>query len=147
MFVKDSFIQSFLASYHDDDCELTVRRNGKLFLLRVSPTQIHASPEVSEYYYKCLKVLKSGEEVVDDVFDDEALEWLARPFEQMMAEYAPDLPAGLGAPTLAQYYLPDIFVFTLDVDHNTFRPRRIVPKKCQWYPWVHLPNESEDLSV
>ncbi|EGY18689.1 uncharacterized protein VDAG_09215 [Verticillium dahliae VdLs.17] len=135
------FVESYLTSDKDDDCEITVRRNGKLIYLRLSPLQFQESPEVEAYYFKCLNVLKSGEEVIDDLYDDEAQEWLVKPFEPLMAQFATEPPGGLGIPTLAKYFFADYLVLTLDVKKEELRPRRVETQTPPRIPWVWISDE------
>ncbi|KAM0329823.1 hypothetical protein ACHAQA_003987 [Verticillium albo-atrum] len=141
------FVESYITSVNDDDCELTIRSNGKVIYLQYSPSQFQDSPNAEAQYFRCLKVLHSGMEEVDDLFDDEAQDWLVKPFEPLMAQLAPEPPGGLGTPTLGNYFFADYLVFTLDVTSEEFRPRRVLPKTPPRSQWVSISDELvEDLS-
>lgn len=147
MFQPDYFIESYLTSDRDDDCEIAIRHRGKAIYLRFSPSQFQESPKASEHYLRCLELLRSGEEVIDDLYEDEAQEWLVKPFEPLIEQFAVDPPDGLGTPTLAGYYFPDYAVFTLDIDHEDRQTRRIEPKYAPRIPWVWISEElAEDLN-
>lgn len=137
---KDYVVESYRTSDRDEDCELIVRRPGQLIFLRLSPTQFQASPQLTTYYHRCLNVLHSGEEIIDDLFDDEAREWLVNPFEPLVASFAADPPEG--PPTLAKYFFPDTLVLTVDSENEEFiRPRRIEPRCDPYIPWVRVEEE------
>jgi hypothetical protein len=79
-------------------------------------------------------VLKSGEEVIGDIFDTDVYEWVTRPFEQLFAELAPSpAPENLRF-TLQEYLCPEFFVFALDVVGEELRPRRIERKTSPYVP-------------
>ncbi|KAL2752069.1 hypothetical protein ACRALDRAFT_2114208 [Sodiomyces alcalophilus JCM 7366] len=146
MFQPDYF-ESYLTSDRDDDCEITIRHRGKAIYLRFSPSQFQESPKALEHYLRCLELLRSGEEVIDDLYEDEAQEWLVKPFEPLIEQFVGEPPEGLGTPTLAGYYFPDYAVFTLDVDHEERQTRRIEPKYPPRIPWVCISEElAEDLN-
>lgn len=63
----------------DYDARFSVRRNGKVFYISTSPSYFSNSPLTIEKYFKYIDVLKSGEEVVDDVFDTDVYEWVVTP--------------------------------------------------------------------
>ncbi|KAL7927045.1 hypothetical protein ACQKWADRAFT_327026 [Trichoderma austrokoningii] len=53
----------------DDDATFTVRRNGKVFYIDVSPSNFVNSPVTAKKFKSYLQVLQSGEEVIDDISD------------------------------------------------------------------------------
>lgn len=101
---------SYVTSTRDDNAKFTVRRNAKVFHIRVSPSQFVNSPATTEKYLSYLEVLRSGEEVIGDIFDTDVYEWVTRPFEPLFAELAPS-PALPGHDadikvTLQEYLFP-----------------------------------------
>jgi hypothetical protein len=60
-------VERYVTSIHDNDASFTVRRNGKVFYIRVSPSQFVQSPATTK---KDLSHL----EVVGDIFDTNVLE-------------------------------------------------------------------------
>ncbi|RYP58075.1 hypothetical protein DL769_009128 [Monosporascus sp. CRB-8-3] len=58
-------------SIHDGDANFTARGNAKAFHIRVSPSQFVNSPAMTEKY---LEMLRSGEEVIGDIFDTDVLD-------------------------------------------------------------------------
>lgn len=96
----------------DDDASFTVRRNGKLFYIEISPTQFVNSPMTSAKYLQYIEVLQSGEEVVGDIYDTDVYEWATTPYESLFVELAPDPP---GDPndtkiTLQEHLFPYFFL-------------------------------------
>ncbi|KAK3934005.1 hypothetical protein QBC46DRAFT_400822 [Diplogelasinospora grovesii] len=129
-------LETYIVSTRDDNAEFTVRRNGKVFHIMVSPSQFVHSPATTEKYLSYLEVLRSGEEVIGDIFDTDVFEWVTRPFEPLFAELAPN-PTVLGhhadiKVTLRDYLFPKFFVFALDVVEEKLQPRRIEMEKSPY---------------
>ncbi|KAI1077214.1 hypothetical protein F5B20DRAFT_277353 [Whalleya microplaca] len=122
-------VEYAITSLNDDDAMSQVRRNGKVFYIHVSPSQFVNSPATTEKYLLYLEVLRSGEEVIDDVFDTDVYDWATRPFESFYTELAPSPapPEGHGdiRVTLGEYLDPEWFVFNLDVVDEELRPRQV----------------------
>ncbi|KAI1453511.1 hypothetical protein F4805DRAFT_443141 [Annulohypoxylon moriforme] len=123
-------VEYHVTSLDDDDSSFKVRRNGKVFHICVSPSQFVNSPATTKKYQSYLEVLKSGEEVIDDVYDTDALEWATQPFESFYTELAPS-PVSPGCygdirVTLREYLYPEVFEFVLDVVDEELRPRRVI---------------------
>lgn len=81
-------------------------------------------------YFTYLNVLRSGEEVLGDVYDSDVHEWVMAPFKQLLADLAPTPP---GDPndtqlTLQQYLFPEFFVFDLHFINERPIPHRIFQK-------------------
>ncbi|KAK1766095.1 hypothetical protein QBC33DRAFT_108099 [Phialemonium atrogriseum] len=131
-------LESYVTSTHDDNTRFTIRRNGKVFHIRVSPSQFVNSPATTEKYLSYLEVLRSGEEVIGDIFDTDVFEWVTRPFEPLFAELAPS-PALPGhhadiKVTLQNYLFPKFFIFALDVVEEKLQPRRIEIERSPYVP-------------
>lgn len=76
----------------EDDCSFIIRTdNGRAFYCEISPSQFHRSPLAKEQYFKCLNLLRSGEEVdeEDDFYLEDACGWLSKPFQPLVARLAP----------------------------------------------------------
>lgn len=131
-------LEPYVTSTHDDNARFTVRRNGKVFHIRVSPSQFVNSPATTEKYLSYLEVLRSGEEVIGDIFDTDVFEWVTRPFEPLFAELAPSpaLPGHHAAikVTLREYLFPKFFIFALDVVEEKLQPRRIEIERSPYVP-------------
>ncbi|KAI1406395.1 hypothetical protein F4819DRAFT_440350 [Hypoxylon fuscum] len=131
-------LESYVTSIHDDNARFTVRRNGKLFHIRVSPSHFVNSPATTKMYLSYLEVLRSGEEVIGDIYDTDVFEWVTRPFEPLFAQLAPSpaLPDNDGSitVTLKEYLFPSFFIFALDVVGEKLQPRRIESKKSPYSP-------------
>lgn len=113
-----------------------VRRNGKVFYIKVLPDNFVNSPEMTKKYLIYLEVLWSGEEVIDDVYDTDVYEWLMTPFKSFLLELAPPPP---GDPkdivlSLQQHLFAEIFTFELDIIDEQRCPRQILGKKVPIYP-------------
>ncbi|KAB5572201.1 hypothetical protein GE09DRAFT_1098671 [Coniochaeta sp. 2T2.1] len=143
-------LESYVTSIRDDNARFTVRRNGKLFHIRVSPSHFINSPATTKTYISYLEVLRSGEEVIGDVYDTDVFEWVTRPFELLFAELAPSpAPSNNHANitvTLQEYLFPSFFIFALDVVDEKLQPRRIEAKKSPYSPsHVWLNDDLDDL--
>ncbi|KJZ71697.1 hypothetical protein HIM_08894 [Hirsutella minnesotensis 3608] len=112
---------------HDHDASFNVRRNGKVFYIYVKPSGFVNSPIMTKKYLAYLEVLRSGEEVVGDIYDTDVYEWLMTPFEPLFVELAPDPTGDLRniKVTLKDHLFPEYFVFTLDIIDEKMYPRRI----------------------
>lgn len=106
-------IEHHITSVHEGDYDSTfkVRRNGKLFYIEISPSFFVNSPATTEKYKSYVEVLKSGLEVIGDIFDTHAYEWVMTPFETFLKELAPPPPEDPKdiRVTLQQYLFPDFF--------------------------------------
>ncbi|TPX14831.1 uncharacterized protein E0L32_004940 [Thyridium curvatum] len=101
-------LESYVTSIHDDNAKFT------------------------------LEVLRSGEEVIGDIYDTDVFEWVLQPFERLFAELAPspalpDNHAGIKV-TLQEYLFPKFFIFVLDVVKEKLQPRQIEMEKSPYSP-------------
>ncbi|KAJ3484327.1 hypothetical protein NLG97_g7083 [Lecanicillium saksenae] len=120
----------------DDEADVKVRRNGKIFYIQISPSNFENSPAMAKKYLEYLEVLRSGEEVVGDIYETDVFDWVMRPFEQLLVELAPPPP---GNPadiriTLQQHLLPEVFTFNLEIIDEKLIPRRIFPREPPFRP-------------
>ncbi|EON99259.1 putative protein kinase-like domain protein [Phaeoacremonium minimum UCRPA7] len=141
-------LETYLFSIHDDNTRFSVRRNGKLFHIRVSPSDFINSPITTKKYMSYLELLRSGEEVIGDVYDTDVFEWVTQPFEPLFVELAPSpvLPDNHTniTVTLKEYLFPDLFILALDVVDERLYPRRIEAKKSP-YSASHVWLDDDDL--
>jgi hypothetical protein len=74
-------VEHYIISTRDDDrdARFMVRRNGRVFHIRVSPSQFVNSLMMTDKYLSCLEVLRSGEEVLGDIYDTDVYEWITAP--------------------------------------------------------------------
>ncbi|KAI1018545.1 hypothetical protein LB503_005606 [Fusarium chuoi] len=125
-------IEGILTNLRSDNhnARFSVRRNGKVFYINISPTQFTNSPNMTEKYMSYLEVLKSGEEVIGDIYDTDVYEWVMAPFEPILVELAPppDCPPKDIKITLQDHIFPEFFVFDLDIIDEKLCPRRIAVK-------------------
>lgn len=120
----------------DHDSRFTVRRNGKAFYITVSPSNFVNSPTMTKTYLSYLEVLRSGEEVLGEIFETDVYEWVMAPFEPFFAEHAPappELSKDFGI-TLQEHLFPDFYVLVLDIVDEKFVPRRVAAKKSPHRP-------------
>lgn len=111
-----------------------MRYNGKVFYLHLSPLRFHNSPTITATYLRFLRIIHSGEEEINGVYDTDVYEWVVRPFERMLAELAP--ASSTTQPlreeaysTLHDYLFPEFSVCNLEaLDENSF-PKHIVNAK------------------
>lgn len=119
----------------EDDCTLVIRtNNGRAFYCQISPSNFHQSPLAKEQYFKCLNLLRSGEEEDDDFYVEDACDWLSKPFKPLITRLAPDAldQTHERPPTLAQYIHAPHFVCSLtatDENLQAFQPA------CQDHGW------------
>ncbi|KAK1598926.1 uncharacterized protein LY79DRAFT_586441 [Colletotrichum navitas] len=108
----------------ENDCELVIRtNNGYAFYCRIFPHHLRQSPKTTKQYFKCLKLLRSGEEEQDDFYVEDACDWLSHLFQPLIAQLALSSPAlPEESPTLDQYLFPQHFVCDLEVIDEVSRP-------------------------
>lgn len=108
----------------EDDCELVIRtNNGIAFYCQILPSNFDHSPLITEQYFKCLNLLRSGEEEIEDFYEEDAYDWLSKAFEPLIVQVAserPDQTSGL--PTLSQYISPLYFVCGLSATNEELQP-------------------------
>lgn len=131
-------IEYHITSTDEDDHEATfkVRRNGKVFCIEISPVRFVNSPIMTEKYQTYLQVLRSGEQVIDDVYETDVYDWVMTPFEPLLIELAPP-PSGDTLQinvSLQEYIFPKYLVFHLDIIDEKLTPRRIFPNGDPLYP-------------
>lgn len=123
----------------EEDCDLIVRsNNGWLFNCHLSSSQSCRLPEVTEHYFKCLNMLRSGQEEMDDFYLEDACDWLLQHFEPLIMQLAPatiPLPVltASGRPTLSQYLFPQQVSCILDVKDDQLLP--ILVEDSKEYFW------------
>ncbi|KAF7555258.1 hypothetical protein G7Z17_g2265 [Cylindrodendrum hubeiense] len=120
----------------DHNARFTVRRNGKAFYIKVSPSHFVNSPTMTDKYLSYLEVLRSGEEVLGDIYDTDVYEWVMAPFEPLFAELAPSPsshPKDIRI-SLQDHLFPDFFVFDLDIVDEKLCPRRVATDRSPHRP-------------
>lgn len=121
----------------DDDATFTVRRNGKVFYITVSPSNFVNSPAMTKKYKSYLEVLKFGEEVLGEIYDTDVYEWVMAPFERPLIGLAPD-PSVESVEnitvTLKEYLYPEFFVFILHIIDEKLQPRHVPTERSPHWP-------------
>ncbi|KAK1762553.1 hypothetical protein QBC33DRAFT_601445 [Phialemonium atrogriseum] len=95
------------------------------------------SPDVKEQYFKCLNMLRSGEEEMGDFYVEDACDWLIKPFGSLIAQLAPaTTPLSVlttsGRPTLSQYLFPQQVSFIVNATDNQLQPIRVDNQEYVW---------------
>ncbi|KAK1579628.1 uncharacterized protein LY79DRAFT_592789 [Colletotrichum navitas] len=119
----------------EDDCDLIVRtNNGRALYCTISPSHFHRSPKLTGQYFKCLHLLRSGEEEQDGFYMEDAYNWLLKLFEPLVAQLAPlsSTVSEDDQPTLSQYLFPPYFVCCLDAADEVPRPYKAETKEHGW---------------
>ena len=135
-------VPSYTIEYHrtsihkdDQDASFKIRRNGKVFYIQISPSNFVNSPLMTEKYLNYLEVLRSGEEVVGDIYDSDVFEWVIGPFESQLIELAPPPEDTKQIQvSLQQHLFPKYFVFYLEIINEELYPRRIFSKTPPFHP-------------
>ncbi|KAK7415147.1 hypothetical protein QQX98_006091 [Neonectria punicea] len=115
----------------DNDCDLVIRtNNGWLFDCHFDPERFCRSPDVTAQYFKCLNMLRSGDEEVDDFYLEDACDWLVGHFGALITQLAPaTVPLPMmttsGRPTLSQYLFPRQVSCALDATDDQLQPTRL----------------------
>lgn len=117
---------SIITSNRDNNAEIIVRCNGKLFYIHISPSHFYNSPETTAQYLAYLDVVRSGEDEIDGLFESDFDAWATVPFEPLFRELAPG-PAldKITILTLNDFLFPEFFVCALDAIDERLVPRRI----------------------
>lgn len=120
----------------DRDAMFKIRRNGKVFHIQISPCTFVNSPAMTEKYLACIEVLRSGKEVMGDIFDTDVYEWIVKPCEPLLVELAPPPP---GDPnhtrvSLQQHLFAESFVLHLDIIDEELLARRVLTGKAPFRP-------------
>lgn len=94
---------------------LTVRCNGKLFCIHTTLSGSQSSSETTSQYFASLKVIRSGEEQIDVLFESNFDEWDTALF-QALFEKLPPTPTWEDITKIALhgYLFPDFHVRALD---------------------------------
>ncbi|KAK2591294.1 hypothetical protein QQS21_011012 [Conoideocrella luteorostrata] len=131
-------IEYHSTSIDEDDHEASfkVRRNGKVFDIRISPSYFINSPLMTEKYLAYLAVLRSGEEFVGDIYDSDVYEWVMDPFKTLLAELAPPPPGDLKdiRITLQEHLFPEVFVFNFEIVDEKICPNRVFGEAAPFRP-------------
>ncbi|KAL6802693.1 hypothetical protein GGI42DRAFT_324975 [Trichoderma sp. SZMC 28013] len=118
----------------ENDCTLVIRTdNGRAFYCQISPSRFRQSPMFQDQYFRCLNLLRSGEEE-DDFYMEDACDWLSKPFEPLIARLAPCTLKRPGdeLPTLAEYLFPPHFVCSLSATDEKLETFEEDSKSHDW---------------
>lgn len=115
-----------------EDVTVSMRYHGRLFVIEMSVSNFHNSPNALNQYYKYIaSILPDNDGEFDGITDTEAFEWLANIFEPIFSQLAPDLPpsfdprkisGGMCKPLLSEYLFPETFGCRLDAQDDRFIP-------------------------
>jgi hypothetical protein len=120
----------------EDECNFIIRTNdGRAFYCHISPNQFHQSPGLTEHYFKCLSLLRSGDEEQDDLYLEDVCAWLVGVFQPLVTSPAPSYALTLsehGRPNLYQYLFPKQMSCTVDAIDDKLHPRRCETQDHGW---------------
>ncbi|KAK3185290.1 hypothetical protein K4F52_005990 [Lecanicillium sp. MT-2017a] len=122
----------------ENDCTLIIRTdNGRIFYCEISPKHFHQSPLAEKQYFKCLNLLRSGEEVDENdeyFYLEDACDWLSKPFKPVIEHLAPGTlqKNSAGLPTLAQYLFPPYFVCSLSATDEELQACHLPSREHGW---------------
>ncbi|KAL5091243.1 hypothetical protein Trisim1_003213 [Trichoderma cf. simile WF8] len=119
---------------NDNDARFTVRRNGKVFYIKLSPSNFISSPNMTTKYRSYLEVLKSGQEVLGKIYDTDVYDWVMTPFEPFFTNLASDPPVETITFTLKEYLYPKFFVCILDIVDEKLQPRLVPTEESPYWP-------------
>lgn len=131
----------------EGNCELVIRtNNGIAFLLPNSSLQL--PPLLSHYgaVLQCLNLLRSGEEEIDDFYEEDAHGWLSKSFKPLIMQVASSnskhLDQTRGLRTLSQYVSPLYFVCGIAATNEKLQPYIRNARDHGWRsPNVHIDKE------
>ncbi|KAF5232669.1 hypothetical protein FANTH_12874 [Fusarium anthophilum] len=131
-------IKDILTNIRSDNhnARFSIRRNGRVFYITISPTNFTNSPNMTEKYVAYLQVLKSREEVIGDIYDTDVYEWVMTPFKPLLVELAPPPecdPKDIRI-TLEKHLFPEFLVFELDIIDEKLCPRRVAAEESPVRP-------------
>lgn len=118
----------------EEDCELIVRTNtAKVFYCSILPSNFVRSPQVTTQYLKCLEILRSGDEEIDDFYLEDAYGWLLQAFAPLVLQLAPEPPLPHHRrPTLSDYLFAPYFVCDLTAEDDKLRATHLQDKDHGW---------------
>lgn len=125
---------SHTTSVDDNNTELILRCNGKVFYIHILPSRFHNSSATTTEYFTYLEVLRSGEEQIDGVFEDDFYEWASSPFQWLFHKLAPTTPPEETKISLYDYLFAEFFVYMLEAVDN-----KLVPRLAESQDSGHMP--------
>ena len=61
----------------ENNCGIMIRtNNGTVFYCEFDPSDFVRSPSITEQYFKCINLLRSGKDELNNLYEDEVLAWL-----------------------------------------------------------------------
>lgn len=125
-------VHAITGDYASEDITLSMRYHGRLFVIELSVSSFHNSPNaLNQYLRNIASILPDNDGEFDDITDTETFEWLANLFEPIFSELAPDLPpsfdphkisSGISKPLLSEYLFPETYGCRLDAQDDKFIP-------------------------
>lgn len=119
----------------EEDCDLIFRTtNGRVFYCHLNPSHFLRSPQVTEQYFKCINLLRSGDEGKNDFYMADVFKWFSDSFITLINDLAPPTltPPGNGHPTLSDYLFGPYFVCTLEATDDVLKPKRLATQDHGW---------------
>lgn len=115
-----------------EDVTVSMRYYGRLFVIDLSVSNFHNSPNATKEYLRYIKPLlpdNNGEH--DGITETDMFDWLANIFNPIFSQLAPECPASfdpvkiknkLSKPLLSEYLFPETFGCRLEARDEEFIP-------------------------
>ncbi|OPB43268.1 hypothetical protein A0O28_0104590 [Trichoderma guizhouense] len=85
-------------------------------------------------YKSYLEVLKSGQEVLGEIYDTDVYDWVMAPSEPFFTNLAPNSLDKTITVTLKEYPYPEFFIFILDIIDEKLQPRLMPTEESPYWP-------------
>ncbi|KAL6808440.1 hypothetical protein V8C40DRAFT_278838 [Trichoderma camerunense] len=118
----------------DNDARFTIRHNGEGFYIKLSLSNFVNSPNITNKYKSYLEVLKSGQEVLGEIYDTDVYDWVMTPSEPFFTNLAPNPLDKTITVTLKEYPYPEFFIFILDIIDEKLQPRLMPTEESPYWP-------------
>lgn len=115
-----------------EDVSVSMRYHGRLFVIDISVSNFHNSPNATKEYLKYIKtLLPDNDGEYDGITETDMFEWLANIFNPIFSQLAPECLAsfdpvkienGISKPLLSEYLFPETFGCRLEAKDEEFIP-------------------------
>lgn len=115
-----------------EDATISMRYHGRLFVIDISVSYFHNSPNATKEYLRYIEPLLSDNDgEYDGITETDTFEWLANIFNPVFSQLAPECMAsfdpvkiqnGSSKPLLSEYLFPETFGCRLEAKDEEFIP-------------------------
>lgn len=115
-----------------EDATVSMRYHGRLFVIDISVSNFHNSPNATKEYLRYIKpLLPDNDGEYDGITETDMFEWLANIFDPIFSQLAPECLAsfdpvkienGISKPLLSEYLFPETFGCRLEAKDEEFIP-------------------------